>query len=152
MRQNLEDSTLRNSRMIGPGNKFETLFKQSSAAFGTVVTAGAGTYTAAQILDGVIIRDCTGASRTDTLPTAALLVAAMVSRGMSPQVGDLVQCLVINGSDPTTEIVTLAPGAGGTWDAVQTAVSRTILGSSQKELNIRLTNVTAAAETYAVCA
>jgi hypothetical protein len=40
-----------------------------------ITTAGAVTLTAAQILGGYINRDCNGANRTDTLPTAALLVA-----------------------------------------------------------------------------
>lgn len=114
----------------------------------TYATVGAQTYTAADVLSGIIVRDCAGASRTDVLPTAALLVAAMTA----PQVGDIIKCLIINGSDPTTEILTISAGAGGTWDANQTAVSRTILGTCSKEIRIRLTNVTAAAEAYVVYA
>lgn len=120
----------------------------AAPAAASVATAGAATYTAAQILGGVIVRDCTGASRTDVLPTAALLVAAMPG----VQVGDIVRCQIINGSDPTTEIITLQEGVGGGWDANQTAVSRTILGTCSKMVTIRITNVTAAAEAYVVYA
>src|SRR3990170_1163319 len=108
----------------------------------SIATVGAGTYTAANVLSGIIVRDCAGASRTDTFPTAAALVAAIPGAA----VGDVIDVYVINGSDPVTEIITLAAGTGGAFDANQTAVSRTILGTDSKLVHIRLTNVTAAAE------
>lgn len=114
----------------------------------SLATVGPATLTAAQLLSGIIVRDCAGASRTDTLPTAALLVAAVPGA----QIGDIVECLIINGSDPVTEIITLDAGVGGAFDANQTAVSRTILGTCSKLVRIRLTNVTAAAEAYVVYA
>lgn len=117
-------------------------------AAASIATAGAETYTAAQILGGIIVRDCAGASRTDTLPTAALLVAALPGAA----VGDIVRCKVINGSDPITEIITLAAGSGGAFDANQTAVSRIVGGGATKEIAIRLTNVTASSEAYVVYA
>lgn len=129
-----------------PGNFIGT--KRSPAATeaapASYATVGAQTYTAADILSGTIVRDCAGASRSDTLPTAALLVAALAGA----QVGDIITCDIINGSDPTTEILTILAGSGGAFDANQTAVSRTILGTCSKELKIRLTNVTAASEAY----
>lgn len=109
-------------------------------------TVGAQTYTAADIVAGLIVRDCAGASRTDVLPTAALLVAALTG----PQVGDVIRCRVINGSDPITEVLSINNGTGGGFDANQTAVSRIILGGCSKEVMIRLTNVTAGAEAYVV--
>jgi hypothetical protein len=109
-------------------------------------TAGAQTYTAADVLSGIIVRDCAGASRTDVLPTAALLEGAMTA----PQVGDIVRCRIINGSDPTTEVLTINNGSGGGFDANQTAVSRIIAGGNSKDILIRLTNVTAGAEAYVV--
>lgn len=120
----------------------------SGAAATSDATAGARTYTAAEILGGIIVRDCAGASRTDTLPTAALLVAAMP--GVA--VGDIVKCLIVNGSDPVTEIITLAAGTGGAFDTNQTAVSRTILGTCSKYVHIRITVVTASSEAYVVYA
>ena len=121
---------------------------EAGPAAASLATAGAETYTAAQILGGIIVRDCAGASRTDTLPTAALLVAAIPGA----KVGDVVQCLVVNGSDPITEVITLAAGTGGGFDANQTAVSRIVGGGASKVVRIRLTNVTAAAEAYVVYA
>ena len=64
------------------------------------------------------------------------------------QVGDLVQYLHINGSDPITEVITLVAGAGGAFDANQLAVSRIITGGNSKWVTLRLTNVTAGAEAY----
>lgn len=117
----------------------------SPAIFAATVTSyatvGAQTYTAAAINGGLIVRDCAGASRSDTFPTAALLLAAYP--GLA--VGDVISCKIVNGSDPITEVLTLVEGAGMTWDANQTAVSRVILGASSKHVYFRFTNVTAGA-------
>lgn len=43
----------------------------------TVTTAAAVTYTAAQLLGGMILRDPNGGGRSDVTPTAALLKAAL---------------------------------------------------------------------------
>jgi hypothetical protein len=101
------------------------------------------TLTAAEILGRVVVADCSGAGRTYTLPTAALLVAAIPG----VKVGDVVDCLLVNGSD-AAETITVAAGAGGGFDANQTASSRVIPQNTSKLLRIRLTNVTAAAEAY----
>lgn len=108
-------------------------------------TAGNLTYTAAQLLGGNIVRDPNGGARTDTLPTAALLVAAIPGA----RVGDIVRCYIVNGAD-AAETITLAAGSGGAFDTNQTAASRVIPQNASKLLTIRLTNVTAASEAY-VC-
>lgn len=118
------------------------LIKQEGAP-ASYNTAGAQTYTAANVLSGLIVRDCAGAGRTDVLPTAALLVAALPGA----KVGDIIECRVINGSD-AAETLTIDAGVGGTYDANQTAASRVIPQNTSKVLRIRLTNVTAAAEAY----
>jgi predicted RecA/RadA family phage recombinase len=107
-------------------------------------TAGPVTLTAAELLAGVITVDCGGAGRTYTLPTAALLVAAVPNA----QVGDQVECTIINGSD-AAEAITIAEGAGGTWDANFVA-AKTIPQAYSRTLWLRLTNVTASAEAYVV--
>jgi predicted RecA/RadA family phage recombinase len=122
--------------------------EEAGPAAASVATVGAATITAAQVLGGIYVRDCAGASRIDTLPTAALLVAATPN----PAVGDILRFRVINGSDPITEVLTITEGAGGSWDANQTAVSRIVLGGCSKDILIRLTNVTAASEAYVVYA
>lgn len=108
-------------------------------------TAGARTYTAAEVIGGIIVRDPNGAGRTDTLPTAALLVAALDR----PRVGDTLTLAIINGAD-AAETITLNAGTGGGFDTNQTAASRVIPQNSSKDVYIRLTNVTAGSEAYVV--
>lgn len=113
-------------------------------------TVGARTYTAAEVLGGIIVRDPNGASRSDVLPTAALLVAAVTALGRGgAQVGDIIEVLIINGAD-AAETITLGGGTGGTFDANQQAVSRIIAQNSSKLVRIRLTNVTLTTEAYVV--
>jgi len=83
----------------------------------TLTTAGALTYTAAQILTGRINRDPNGAGRTDTFPTAALLVAALRAKASEYGV-DLpryfVLDLIIQNDADAAETITIAAGTGGT--------------------------------------
>ena len=113
----------------------------------SLATAGAETYTAAMLLSGVIVRDPAGASRTDTLATAAQIVAAVPGA----KVGDMVKVWVVNGAD-AAEVITLAAGAGGAFDVNQVTTSRSIGQGMSKMVHIRLTNVTAASEAYVVYA
>lgn len=133
---------VRLDQAVGPIQPYE-----AAPAAASIATAGNVTLTAAQMLGGIIVRDCAGAGRTDTLPTAALLVAAMPG----VQVGDLVRTLIVNGSD-AAEAITLAAGTGGAFDANQTAGSRVIAQNDSKLVMIRITNVTAASEAYVVYA
>src|SRR5574337_2034947 len=96
-------------------------------------TAGARTYTAAEILGGLIVRDCAGAGRSDVLPTAALLVAAVPNA----TVGDIIRCIIVNGSD-AAETITIGAGTGGGFDTNQTAASRVIPQNTSKTVYIRL--------------
>lgn len=108
-------------------------------------TAGARTWTAAEVLGGILVRDPAGAGRTDVLPTAALLVAALPGAA----VGDTIKVKIINGAD-AAETITLDAGAGGGYDTNQTAAARVIPQFHSKVVEIRLTNVTAASEAYVV--
>lgn len=108
-------------------------------------TVGNRTWTAAEILGGIIVRDTNGASRTDPLPTAQALVQALPGAA----VGDVIECLMVNGAD-AAETITLTAGAGGGFDANQTAASRIIGQNASKMLTFRLTNVTPSAEAYVV--
>jgi hypothetical protein len=118
-----------------------------NAAAASYATAGNITYTAAEVLDGIIVRDCAGAGRTDTLPTAALLVAAIP--GVAN--GDVARVYIINGSD-AAEAITLAAGSGGVFDTNQTAASRVIPQNTSKMVHIRFTDVGSGTEAYAVFA
>jgi hypothetical protein len=118
---------------------------RSSPAATSTATAGARTYTAAELLSGIIVQDCAGADRTDTLPTAAQLIAALTS----PVVGQRVDCDVVNGSD-ADETITIAAGANGSFDPNQTAASRVIPQNTTRKLKIRITNAGAGTATYRV--
>ena len=123
------------------------LGESSSPAAASYNTAGPQTYTAADILGRTIVRDPNGAARTDVLPTAALLVAAIPG----VRVGDTIDCLIVNGAD-AAETITLSAGTGGGFDANQTAASRVIAQNASKLVRIRFTNVTASSEAYVVYA
>jgi len=108
----------------------------NDAAPTSVATAGNATITAAQVLSGIYVRDCAGAGRTDTLPTAALLVAAMAS----PKIGDILTVHVVNGSDGA-EALTIGAGTGGGFDTNQIAASRVVAQNASKDIRIRITGV-----------
>jgi predicted RecA/RadA family phage recombinase len=125
----------------------QSVASEGSPAATSDATAGNRTITAAEVLSGIYVRDCAGAGRTDTLPTAALLVAAVPGA----KVGDMLKLYVVNGSD-AAENLTLGAGAGGAFDVNQTAAARVVIQNTSKLVHIRLTNVTAAAEAYVVYA
>lgn len=139
--------TLGNVKLLGGYNSRTRAVDEGTPAPSSVATAGAGTITAAHILSGIYVRDCAGSGRTDTLSTAALLVAAVPGA----KVGDVLKFYVINGSD-AAETLTLAAGTGGDFDTNQTAASRVVPQNASKLVHIRLTNVTASSEAYVVYA
>lgn len=110
----------------------------------TEATAGAVTYTAAQLLGGFVNRDPNGAGRTDVLPTAALLVAAIPGA----QVGTAFQFTIRNNAD-AAETITLNAGTGGTLSASgQSSTTCTIVQNNSRGFAIVFTNVTAGSEAY----
>lgn len=108
----------------------------------SINTAGATTLTIAQLLTGILVIDCNGAGRTVTFPTAALVVPGV--RGAA--VGDVLEVRIINSSD-AAESITLAEGAGGTWDANFLAL-KTIVQNASRTCYLRITNIGAATEAY----
>lgn len=73
----------------------------------TISTAGNVTYTAQQIANGIIFRDCNGASRVDILPTAEDLVNIIPE----PVVGSSVEVFIRNESTDLS-LLTLASNTG----------------------------------------
>ena len=73
----------------------------------TKSTAGAATYTAAELIGGLILRDPAGADRSDVSPTAALIVAAIAGAA----VGSSFEFVIRNTAD-ADETITLTAGAG----------------------------------------
>lgn len=104
----------------------------------TLTTAGALTYTAGQVLSGIVLRDPNGGSRTDTLPTAALLVAAIPGA----TIGTTFPLWIRNDAD-AAETITVAAGTGGTISG-----TATIAQNNSKLFWIRLTGVASGSEAY----
>jgi hypothetical protein len=128
---------------VGTFRNLRSAFVFPTLAAATYATAGAQTYTAADIVGGIIVRDPNGAGRSDVLPTAANLVAAVPGA----VVGDTIRCIIVNGAD-AAETITIGAGSGGAFDTNQTSASRVIPQNASKIIHIRLTNVTASSEAY----
>lgn len=104
----------------------------------TEATAGNVTHTAEEVLGGLILRDCAGGARTDTLPTAALLVSAC----KGAVVGTGIRLIVRNTSD-AAETITMAMGTDITS---VTGNLLTVAQNSTAEYLIVFTSVTPGAE------
>lgn len=87
----------------------------SGVTANSVSTAGAATYTIAQMLDGVILRDPAGGDRSDVSPTATLIVNGI----KNPQVGSSVRFKIRNSAD-ADEVITLTAGSGVTLSGKMT--------------------------------
>lgn len=97
-------------------------------------TAGPLTYTTDQVIGGLILRDCNGAGRTDTLPTAAALLAVLKTNGRIPPVGVTVYLTIRNTSAGAFSI-TVQAGTGGTISG-----TATVAQSNSKEFAIVFTD------------
>ena len=102
-------------------------------------TAGVITYTAAQLLGGLILRDCNGAGRADVVPSAALMVAAIPGC----VVGSSFYFTIRNTSSTAVSITVTANGADTTISG-----TATIAQNNSKMFLLRITNVTASSEAY----
>src|SRR5690606_36260088 len=81
----------------------------------TDATAGANTYTAAELLGGLILRDPAGEGRSDVTPTATQIVAAIPDC----KVGDSFEFTIRNTADGN-ETITITAGAGVTLSGTMT--------------------------------
>lgn len=108
----------------------------SKKTVATISTAGAGTYTAANIAGGIILRDPAGDNRTDTTGTAADILAQF----LGAKVGSSFELIVRNTAD-AAETITVAGGTGVTISG-----TATIAQNNTKRFIGVFTNVTAAAE------
>lgn len=103
------------------------------------------TYLAADIVGGIIVHDTTGQAATGTLPSPDSL-AALVD---NPRVGDVVECLIVNGGSAGAITLT-APSGSVTFDTNQKSGSQVIATQASKWVLCRFTNVTAGSRTYVV--
>lgn len=81
----------------------------------TLASAAAVTYTAAQVLGGLILRDPNGGARTDVMPTAASLAAELGGA----KAGDSFEFTIRNTADGA-ETITVSAGTGGTVSGTAT--------------------------------
>jgi hypothetical protein len=106
----------------------------------TVSTAAAVTFSAAEVLGGLILRDPNGAARADLLPTAALLVAAI--EGVAP--GASFYFDIRNTAD-AAETITITTNTGLTLSGTMT-----IAQNNSKRFLVRVTNSTPGSEAVTV--
>lgn len=134
-RLNLENSFLKDCTLTG-ATRIESPLRNSPSQGGpvTITTAGAATYTMAQILTGMILRDPNGAGRSDVLPTAALLVASLPDA----KVGDTISFSLVNTAD-AAEAITVTAGTGGTMLGI--AAGQTVPQNQAREVYMRVTAV-----------
>ena len=113
----------------------------------TVSTAGAATYTAAGVFGGYIFRDPNGGNRTDTLPTAALMIEYIraSARDLGVQLERYVAFdFIVENKADAAETITVQSGSGGTDEAGYTF---TIAQSYSKRFTLLFDTVN---ETYAL--
>jgi hypothetical protein len=80
----------------------------------TINTVGNATYTAAQLVGGIINRDPNGSGRTDTTPTAVQIVSEMQSKNSAVTDGSSFTWFVYNTGSGGSETITLSAGTGVT--------------------------------------
>lgn len=102
-----------------------------SATPPTITTAGVVTYTPAQLLQKLILRDPAGAGRSDVTPTATEILAALDA----PHVGLSFEFTIRNTAD-AAETITVTAGTGVTLSGTMT-----IAQSNSKRFLAVITNV-----------
>jgi hypothetical protein len=103
-----------------------------TVVFTDVTTAAAVTYTAAQILGGLVLRDPNGGARADLMPTLTDLKAAI----QDPTVGRAFQFTIRNTAD-AAETITLTTNTGATLSGTMT-----IAQNNQKTFLVVFTSTT----------
>jgi hypothetical protein len=98
----------------------------------TVATAGDVTYTAAQVLSNIILRDPNGGARADLFPTAAAIIAAL----KNPTRGSNFIITVRNTAD-AAETITMTTNTGLTLSGTMT-----IAQNAQKDFLVVVTSAT----------
>jgi hypothetical protein len=119
-----------------PGDAWKPLAFRSRMTPTTIVTAGAVTYTASELLNGLILRDPNGANRSDVTPTAALIVAAIPCAAIS----DTFEFDIRNTAD-AAETITVTAGTGVTLSGTMT-----IAQNNTRRFRAVITNATSGAE------
>ena len=101
----------------------------------TITTAAAVTYTPAQVLGGLIIRDTNGAARADLMPTAATLYAALEN---PVKIVGLSFNFTIRNNSGAANSITLTTNTGATLNGTMTVAQ-----SSQRDFTVVFASPTA---------
>jgi hypothetical protein len=107
----------------------------------TLTTAGALTYTAAQVLGGLILRDPNGGARSDIFPSASSLLNA-IEGGGGYGAGASIKVTIRNDAD-AAETITMTAGTGVTISG-----TATIAQSAIKQFLIVFTSVDPSSPAY----
>ncbi len=109
-------------------------------------TAGVLTYTAANLLGGLILRDPNGAGRSDVTPTAAQIVSALLDNGAHRRhlAGAFFEFVIRNTADGA-ETITVTAGSGVTLSGTMT-----IAQNNSKIFMVRIDDATAGAEAVTI--
>lgn len=99
------------SGLASLANRFVDFFTAS-----TLTTAGVVTYTAAQLLGGLILRDPNGAGRSDVTPTATQILALFEGKAT---IGQGFRFTIRNTAD-AAETITVTAGSGVTLSGTMT--------------------------------
>ena len=106
----------------------------------TYSTAGAITFTAADLIGGLILRDPNGAGRADLTPTAAAIVAALPGAAN----GQSFQFDIVNTAD-ASETITLTASAG-----VTVSGTATVAQNNGKRFIVYVTNALQGSEAVVI--
>jgi hypothetical protein len=132
------DEVVQNSRQRAAatsGTNAQGVLWMQGTGVATSFASGAQTYTAAILGGGLIVHSNAGATAA-TLDTAANIINYMNANSAGIQVGDILQCFVMNTGTGT---LTISAGSGGALDANGSGALPTL---TSKMLNIRITNIT----------
>jgi len=129
----------------GSGTEAVTIYNITSATqeettVTTDATAGANTYTADELLGGLVLRDPAGDNRSDVTPTAAAIVAAIPGA----KVGSSREFVIRNTAD-AAETITITAGAGVTLSGTMT-----IAQNNSKRFRLVCTNVGSGTEAVSI--
>lgn len=122
----------------GGGGSFGTLYMQGTGV-PTSFASGAQTYTAAILGGGFIVHNTGTSATAATTDNATNILAYMNANSGGVQVGDFLQCSVMNTGTTGTLTINAAPPTGITFDGNGV---NTIAGGVTKTLSFRCTSTT----------
>lgn len=103
------------------------------------VTTTTSTYTAANILTGIVVNSAASAV-TATLDTATNIINAVKAAYGTCNIGDVIDFELINGGN-TSGAITVGAGTGGTFDTNVPAANKTVAINTARTIFVRITAI-----------